>query len=392
MASTEEELGKLRDGIDRIDGEVLRLLSERAQLAQRVGEIKHGSKQHAGPSQVLLGPLGGGGREAASSGGAAIYRPEREAQVLRRITATNPGPLPDTAVRTIFREVMSACLALEQPLRIAYFGPAGTFTESAAKKHFGSAPAFTPCLTIDDVFRAVESGQADYGVVPVENSTEGSVGRTLDLLLTTPLMICGEVNLRIHQNLMSRTASLDGVTKLYSHAQSLAQCHEWLNRNLARVDGVPIARVPVASNAEAARMAARDAQACAIAGEAAARLYELNILAANIEDDPNNTTRFIALAGHDAGPSGHDKTSFVCSAQNKPGAVHDLLTPLKTHGVSMSRFESRPARGFGNSRWEYVFFVDIEGHRQDAKLAAALDDLRGCVGFLKELGSYPKAS
>ncbi|MDO8958313.1 MAG: prephenate dehydratase [Rhodocyclaceae bacterium] len=359
MASKEEEeLGKLREGIDRIDGDVLRLLSERARLAQRVGEIKHGN----------------------------IYRPEREAQVLRRITATNPGPLPEAAVRTIFREVMSACLALEQPLRIAYFGPAGTFTESAAKKHFGSAPAFTPYLTIDDVFRAVESGQADYGVVPVENSTEGSVGRTLDLLLTTPLMICGEVNLRIHQNLMSRTPTLDGVKKLYSHAQSLAQCHEWLNRNLAHVS-----RVPVASNAEAARMAAHDPEACAIAGEAAARLYELDILAANIEDDPNNTTRFIALASHDAGPSGNDKTSFVCSAQNKPGAVHDLLTPLKTHGVSMSRFESRPARGFGNSRWEYVFFVDIEGHRQDAKLAAALDDLRGCVGFLKELGSYPKA-
>jgi len=358
MASTEEELGKLRDGIDRIDGDVLRLLSERAKLAQRVGEIKHGN----------------------------IYRPEREAQVLRRITATNPGPLPEAAVRTIFREVMSACLALEQPLRIAYFGPAGTFTESAAKKHFGSSPTFTPFLTIDDVFRAVESGQADYGVVPVENSTEGSVGRTLDLLLTTPLMICGEVNLRIHQNLMSKAATLDGVKKLYSHAQSLAQCHEWLNRNLAHVS-----RVPVASNAEAARMAAQDPEACAIAGEAAARLYELDILAANIEDDPNNTTRFIALASHDAGPSGHDKTSFVCSAQNKPGAVHDLLTPLKTHGVSMSRFESRPARGFGNSRWEYVFFIDIEGHRQDAKLAAALDDLRGCVGFLKELGSYPKA-
>ena len=361
MASSEEELGKLRDGIDRIDSEMLRLLSERARLAQRVGEIKHGN----------------------------IYRPEREAQVLKRIAATNPGPLPEAAVRTIFREVMSACLALEQPLRIAYFGPAGTFTESAAKKHFGSAPTFTPFLTIDDVFRAVESGQADYGVVPVENSTEGSVGRTLDLMLTSPLMICGEVNLRIHQNLMTRATDLSGVKRLYSHAQSLAQCHEWLNRNLAHV-----ARVPVASNAEAARMAAQDSEACAIAGEAAARLYELNILAANIEDDPNNTTRFIALAGHDAGPSGNgqDKTSFVCSAQNKPGAVHDLLTPLKRHEVSMSRFESRPARGFGNSRWEYVFFIDIEGHRQDAKLAAALEDLRGCVGFLKELGSYPRAS
>lgn len=362
MADEQEELGKLRDGIDRIDGEVLRLLSERARLAQRVGEIKHGN----------------------------IYRPEREAQVLRRIAATNPGPLPEAAVRTIFREVMSACLALEQPLRIAYFGPAGTFTESAAKKHFGSAPTFTPYLTIDDVFRAVESGQVDYGVVPIENSTEGSVGRTLDQMLTSPLMICGEVNLRIHQNLMTRAATLAEVKKLYSHAQSLAQCHEWLNRNLPHLP-----RVPVASNAEAARMAAQDPEACAIAGEAAARLYELNILAANIEDDPNNTTRFVVLANHDAGQSGGvgaDKTSFVCSAQNKPGAVHDLLTPLKQHGVSMSRFESRPARGFGNSRWEYVFFIDIDGHRQDAQVAAAFDDLRGCVGFLKELGSYPKAA
>jgi chorismate mutase / prephenate dehydratase len=358
MASQEEELGKLREGIDALDGEVLRLLSDRAKLAQRVGEIKHGN----------------------------IYRPEREAQVLRRITELNPGPLPDAAVRTIFREVMSACLALEQPLKIAYFGPAGTFTESAAKKHFGSAPTFTSFLTIDDVFRAVESGQVDYGVVPIENSTEGSVGRTLDQMLTSPLMICGEVNLRIHQNLMTRAATLDGVKKLYSHAQSLAQCHEWLSRNQPN-----LSRVPVASNAEAARMAAQDPEACAIAGEAAARLYELNILAENIEDDPNNTTRFVVLAGHDAGPSGRDKTSFVCSAQNKPGAVHDLLTPLKGHDVSMSRFESRPARGFGNSRWEYVFFVDIEGHRSEAKVAAALDDLRGCVGFLKELGSYPRA-
>ena len=358
MDKEQEELGKLRDGIDHIDGEVLKLLSERAKLAQRVGEIKHGN----------------------------IYRPEREAQVLRRIAATNPGPLPDAAVRTIFREVMSACLALEQPLKIAYFGPAGTFTESAAKKHFGSAPTFNSCLLIDDVFRAVESGQADYGVVPIENSTEGSVGRTLDQMMTSPLMICGEVNLRIHQNLMSKADTLAGVKRLYSHAQSLAQCHEWLNRNQPN-----LARVPVASNAEAARMAAEDADACAIAGEAAARLYDLNILAANIEDDPNNTTRFVVLSSHDAGPSGLDKTSFVCSAQNKPGALHDLLTPLKQHAVSMCRFESRPARGFGNSRWEYVFFVDIEGHRNDAKVAAALEDLRGCVGFLKELGSYPKA-
>lgn len=357
-AEEQKELNGLRERIDALDDEVLRLLSQRAQYAHRIGVIKQGN----------------------------LYRPEREAQVLRRVAETNPGPLPEGSVRTIFREIMSACLALEQPLKIAYFGPAGTFTESAAKKHFGSAPSFTPFITIDDVFRAVESGNADYGVVPVENSTEGAVGRTLDLLLTSPLMICGEASLRIHQNLMSKSATAERLQKLYSHAQSLAQCHEWLNRNLPNVP-----RVPVASNAEAARMAALDPESAAIAGEAAAKLYELNILAANIEDDPNNTTRFLVLAKHDSGPSGQDKTSFVCSAQNKPGAVHDLLTPLKTHGVSMSKFESRPARGFGESRWAYVFFIDVDGHRQDPVIARALEDLRGQVGFLKELGSYPKA-
>ena len=357
--SEQEELGRLREGIDALDDQVLRLINERAKLAHRIGEIKHGN----------------------------IYRPEREAQVLRRLADANGGPLPEGGVRQIFREIMSACLALEQPLRIAYLGPAGTFSESAAKKHFGSAPTLTPCAAIDDVFRAVESGNADYGVVPVENSTEGAIGRTLDLLLSSPLQICGEVNLRIHQNLLSRAETLAGVKKLYSHAQSLAQCHEWLNRNLAQLQ-----RVPVASNAEAARLASEDAESCAIAGEAAARLYGLNLLAASIEDDPNNTTRFLVLATHDAGPSGLDRTTFVCSAQNKPGAVHDLLTPLKEHGVSMTKFESRPARGFGGSRWEYVFFIDVEGHRGEPRVAAALEELRGCVGFLKELGSYPRST
>jgi len=358
----QEELGRLRQGIDALDDQVLGLINERAKLAHRIGEIKHGN----------------------------IYRPEREAQVLRRLAEANVlggGPLPEGAVRQIFREIMSACLALEQPLRVAYLGPAGTFSESAAKQHFGSAPALTPCGAIDDVFRAVESGNADYGVVPVENSTEGAIGRTLDLLVSSPLQICGEINLRIHQNLLSKAESLVGITKLYSHAQSLAQCHEWLNRNLATLQ-----RVPVASNAEAARMAADDTASCAIAGEAAARLYGLNLLATSIEDDPNNTTRFLVLATHDAGLSGQDRTSFVCSAQNKPGAVHDLLTPLKEHGVSMTKFESRPARGFGGSRWEYVFFIDVEGHRSEPRVAAALDDLRGRVGFLKELGSYPRSS
>ncbi|WIM06502.1 MAG: prephenate dehydratase [Candidatus Nitricoxidivorans perseverans] len=361
MSTEAEELARLREAIDRLDDEVLRQVNERARLAHRIGEIKHGN----------------------------IYRPEREAQVLRRLASANPGPLPEGAVQRIFREIMSACLALEQPLRIAYLGPAGTFSESAAQKHFGSAPALMPLPAIDDVFRAIESGNADYGVVPVENSTEGAIGRTLDLLLASNLMICGEVTLRIHQNLLAKADSTAGIKKLYSHAQSLAQCHEWLNRNLA---GLP--RVPVASNAEAARLAAEDPEACAIAGEAAASLYELNVLAASIEDDPNNSTRFLVLAAHDAGPSGGvgaDKTSFVCSAQNRPGAVHDLLTPLKDRGVSMTRFESRPARGLKGSPWEYVFFIDVEGHRQDAAVKAALEDLRGRVGFLKELGSYPKA-
>jgi chorismate mutase/prephenate dehydratase len=359
MASGQEELTGLRQRIDALDDEVLRLLSQRAQCACRIGAIKKDN----------------------------LYRPEREAQVLRRLAQANPGPLPEAAIRTIYREIMSACLALEKPLNIAYFGPAGTFTESAARKHFGSAPVFTPFATIDDVFRAIESGNVSYGVVPVENSTEGAVGRTLDLLLSSPLRICGEINLRIHQNLMSRVTAAAQLTRLYSHAQSLAQCHDWLNRNLPDVP-----RVPVASNAEAARMAAQEPAAGAVAGEAAARLYELNILAANIEDDPNNTTRFLVLANHDAAPSGNDKTSFVCSARNRPGAVHDLLAPLKAHGVSMSKFESRPARGFGESRWAYVFFVDIDGHCQDAVVARALEDMRDQVAFLKELGSYPQTS
>ncbi|MBX9848774.1 MAG: prephenate dehydratase, partial [Rhodocyclaceae bacterium] len=338
--------------------EVLRLINERAQIAHRIGEIKQGN----------------------------IYRPEREEQVLRRLADNNPGPLPAEAVQRISREIMSACLALEQPLKIAYLGPAGTYTESAAQKHFGSAPGFNPLASIDDVFRAVEAANVDYGVIPVENSTEGAVGRSLDLLLNASLKICGEVHLPIHHNLMTLATSLSEVGKVYAHAQSLGQCHEWLNRYLPSVP-----RIAVASNAEAARMAALEAGTAAIAGESAARLYALNILASNIEDDANNTTRFLILADHDAGPSGKDKTSLVCSAQNRPGAVHELLTPFASNNVSMTRFESRPARGMGGGKWEYVFYVDIEGHREDAKVAAALLELGSKASFVKVLGSYPVA-
>lgn len=354
-----EELAKLRDGIDAIDSEVLRLINERAKIAHRIGQIKQGN----------------------------IYRPEREAQVLRRLAADNPGPLPDTAVQRISREIMSACLALEQPLKIAYLGPAGTYTESAAQKHFGSAPALNSLASIDDVFRAVESANVDYGVIPVENSTEGAVGRSLDLLLNSPLKICGEVHLPIHHNLMSKAAAIGEIKTIYAHAQSLGQCHEWLNRNVPKAE-----RIAVASNAEAARIAASEPGSAAIAGESAARLYELNILAASIEDNPDNTTRFLILADHDAGRSGQDKTSLVCSAQNRPGAVHELLTPFAKNGVSMTRFESRPAKGMGGGKWEYVFYVDIEGHREDAAVAAALQELGGKASFVKILGSYPVAA
>ncbi len=352
-----DDLQRLRAEIDRLDEEMLARLSRRAEIAHEIGRVK---------------------------GGAVVYRPEREAQVLRRITALNQGPLGEGAVWHIFREIMSACLALEQPLRIAYFGPEGTFTESAAKKHFGSAPDFTALATIDEVFRAVESGNADYGVVPVENSTEGAVGRTLDLLLQMPIRICGEVMLRIHQHLLSRADRLEDLKRLYSHSQSLAQCHEWLNRNLPALP-----RVPVASNAEAARVAAGDAESCAIAGEAAAARYGLNRLAHDIEDDPNNTTRFLVIGMHDAGPSGSDKTSIVCSAQNKAGAVYGLLEPLARHGVSMSKFESRPSR---TGLWEYVFYIDVDGHQSEERVVKAFAELRERAAFVKVLGSYPGAA
>jgi len=350
----DRELARLRFEIDRLDDEVLDRVSRRAGLAKAIGALK----------------------------GEAAWRPEREAQVLARLAAANPGPLDAATVRHLFREIMSACLALEQPLTIAYLGPRGTFSESATRKRFGAAPRLLDLATIDEVFRAVEAGNAGYGVVPVENSSEGAVGRTLDLLLATPLTICGESGLRVDQHLVAKGGTAEGAKRLYSHAQSLAQCHEWLNRNLPNVP-----RVPVASNAEAARMASEDAQSCAIAGEAAAELYGLEILARSIEDDPQNTTRFLVLGRHAAGPSDNDKTSFVCSALNRPGAIVALLTPLAENGVSMTKLESRPS---GSGLWEYVFFIDIEGHLSEPSVAAALEGVRERAAFLKVLGSYPR--
>lgn len=355
-----QALSGVRADIDRIDGELLRLLNERARCAQRVGEIK-----------AEFGDAG------------FIYRPEREAQVLRRLQETNPGPLPNDNITFFFREVMSACLSLEQPLGVAFLGPLGTFSESAATKHFGHAARLLPQHSIDDVFREVEAGHAHYAVVPVENSTEGAVGRTMDLLLGSPLKICGEVVLRIHQNLLSKELELGTIKKVYSHAQSLAQCHEWLNRMLPGAQ-----RISVGSNAQAAQKAAEEPGTAAIAGEAAAARYNLPRLAENIEDEPNNTTRFLVMGRQDAGLSGRDKTSLIMSAPNRTGSLHDLLLPFTEAGVSMTRLESRPAR---HALWEYVFYVDIDGHRDTPAVKAALDLLATRAAYLKVLGSYPVA-
>jgi chorismate mutase / prephenate dehydratase len=345
-----------RDAIDVLDREILASLNERAVHAKAIGDLKAGT-------------------------GSAVYRPDREAQVLARLCESNGGPLSDAAIVGVFRQVMSACLALEQKLRIAYLGPPGTFSHAAVGKHFGQFVDALPCATIDEIFRAGEAGQADYVVVPVENSTEGAVGRTLDLMYATELSICGEIKLRVQQNLLSGASSLDRIVKVYSHAQSLAQCAQWLARHLPRAE-----RIPVSSNAEAARLAAHEEDAAAIAGDMAASIYGVAALARHIEDEPNNTTRFWVL-GHQAVPaSGHDETSLVMSAANRPGAMHALLEPFAKHDVSMTRIESRPAR---TGLWEYLFYVDILGHRDDAKVAAALHELSGKAPFLKLLGSYP---
>ena len=350
-----DKLKQIRNRIDALDDRLVKLLSARARLAQRTGKLKRG----------------------------ATYRPEREAQVLRRILSSNRGPLPGAALARLYTEIMSACRALEDAMTVAYLGPPGTFSQEAVAKHFGGATAAVPCGSIDEVFRQAETGAVGYGVVPVENSTEGAIGRTLDLLLSTPAKICGEVMLPVRQCLMSRGKRLRDIRKVYSHARSLSQCQQWLARQLPRAE-----RVAVVSNAEAARLAARERGAAAIGSKSAAALYRLNLIARNIEDDAKNTTRFLVMATHDAAPSGRDKTSLIMSTRNVPGAMHDLLAPLAANQVSMTRLESRPSRA---GLWEYVFYVDVEGHQQDANVARALAELKKKASFLKTLGSYPAA-
>lgn len=350
------DLKQHRDQIDAIDAQVLKLVNERAKHARAIGELK---------------------------GGGPIYRPEREAQVLRSLMEQNTGPLSGEAVTAIFRAVMSNCRALEKELSVAFLGPLGTFSEEAAHKQFGGLSAPMQCASIDEVFHMVESGKADYGVVPVENSTEGAIGRTLDLLMDTPLNICGEIELAVHHNLLSKQAEVKLIRKVYSHAQSLAQCHEWLNKNLQGVECQA-----VASNAEAARLASVEEGAAAIASLRASELFGLNALATNIEDDPKNTTRFLVLSTHDVAPSGRDKTSLMITTKNVPGAMLAILEPLAEHQVSMTKLETRP---FKLGIWEYVFFIDIEGHHQSAEVTAALAKIQQRASILKVLGSYPLA-
>ncbi len=353
-------LPELRLRIDAVDRQIQELIGERAGYARQVG--------------VAKGPL----KQAID-----YYRPEREAQVLRAVADRNAGPLSNEELLRVFREIMSACLAQQNPLKIAYLGPEGTFSQAAVQKHFGHSVITIPMASIEEVFVEVENSNADFGVVPVENSTEGAVHHTFDMFLTTPLKICGEIELRVHQNLMSRAVDMSQIERVYSHAQSLAQCRGWLRRHLPKVE-----KIAVSSNAEAARRARNADDAAAIAGLSAAQVYGLKVLAPNIEDRPDNTTRFLVLGRELFPPSGHDKTSLLLAIKDQPGALYQLLTPLFQHGISMTRIESRPARG---AKWEYVFFIDVEGHIEGAPLQAALADLGPIAAQLKVLGAYPAA-
>jgi chorismate mutase/prephenate dehydratase len=351
-----DKLKPLREQIDAIDAQILVLLNQRAKVAQEVGHVK-------------------------AETNAPVFRPEREAQVLRSVADRNPGPMAGGDVQTIFREIMSACRALEKRVTVAYLGPVGTFSEQAVYQQFGSAVEGLPCASIDEVFRATEAGTADFGVVPVENSSEGAINRTLDLMLATTALISGEVAIAVHHSLMSKTGGMDGVTVICAHSQALAQCQVWLNQNYPNIE-----RRAVASNAEAARIAGEDPTVAAIASELAGAQYKLGVVKGHIQDDPHNRTRFAVIGHLQTLPSGKDHTSLVLAVPNKSGAVYQLLAPLAKHGVSMTRFESRPAR---MGTWEYYFYVDVEGHVHDAAVAQALVELKDQAAFFKVLGSYP---
>ena len=353
-------LEEVRSEIDGIDRRIEALISERARWAQQVGKAK--------------------GKLAAA---VDYYRPEREAQVLRQVVDRNDGPLANEVLVRLFREIMSACLAQQEPLRIGYLGPEGTFSQQAAYKHFGHSAKALPLASVEEVFDEVAAGHADFGVVPVENSGQGTIQSTLDMFLSSPLKICGEVELRVHQYLLSRTGRIEDIERVYSHALSLAQCRSWLRRNLPESE-----KQAVVSNAEAARRARNADDAAAIAGENAAHVYGLKIVAGPIEDRPDNTTRFLVIGRDLFPPSGHDRTSLLVSIQDQPGALYKVLEPLARHGVSMNRIESRPAHG---RLWQYAFFIDVEGHADESPLKDALAEMQASGQRVQLLGAYPVA-
>lgn len=358
---SEQELQALRVRIDSLDEKILELINERARCAQEVGKVKE-----------------------IESGETSFYRPEREAQVLRRIMELNRGPLGNEETARLFREIMSACLALEKPLNVAYLGPEGTFSHAAALKHFGQSVVARPMAAIDEIFREVVAGAINYGVVPVENSTEGAINHTLDSFLEHDISICGEVELRIHHHLLvGENTQTNRISRIYSHAQSLAQCRKWLDAHYPNVE-----RVAVSSNAEAAKRLKSEWSSAAIAGDMAAQLYGLDILAEKIEDRPDNSTRFLIIGSEQVPPSGDDKTSLIVSVSNKPGALHELLIPFHENGVDLTRIETRPSR---SGKWSYVFFIDLVGHQTNPLVKDAIEKITAKSVGVKVLGSYPKA-
>ncbi len=366
--SDDRDLDQVRGDIDAIDQAIQQLLNRRAECAQRVAEIKLA--------------------EAQSNGGSVedvvFYRPEREAQVLQRIMSRDTGPLQPTTVAHIFREIMSACLALERPLHVAYLGPEGTFTQAAAIKHFGHAAICAPQASIDEVFLQVESGECNYGVVPVENSTEGMVSRTLDKFMDSSVKISGEVEMRISHHLLVAPGTAAGdVQQICAHEQALAQCRGWLEKHWPQVE-----LRAVSSNGEAARSASQQNGVAAVAGDLAAELYGLDKLASHIEDFSDNSTRFLVIGREEVPSSGNDKTSIIVASRNRPGALFALLQPFQEGGVSLTRIDSRPSR---TEKWAYVFFIEFEGHHEQAHVAAILEGLREQSIMLKILGSYPQA-
>ena len=353
-------IAELRDAIDAMDQQLLLLLNQRASLADAIGDIKRQE-------------------------GSQVYRPEREAQVIRKLQMANQGPLKPDSIANVWREVMSACRALEEPHRVAYLGPEGTFSEQAAEAFFGVSIERVPCASFDEVFEATASGRAAFGVVPMENSTEGVVARSLDLFLTSPLHIIGETSLLIRHNLLRKQHNLAGIEAVYAHPQALAQCQDWLNTHLPDAE-----RRAASSNAEGARLAAENPAYAAIASLRAGSRFGLHVVAPSIQDEAYNRTRFAVMCLPQTlqmpEASGNDCTSLVVSVINRPGAVYDLLEPIKRHGVSMTRFESRPARG--GQPWEYFFYIDLQGHISEPRVYAALEDLRPICAFYKVLGSY----